>query len=635
MSSSATTGSNGSSSDSVDRLFEAVEQTFAHMWNLVTTQAPNLHDLPHQINDTLQDLINKVTNNGTLPLPTSWRDAMGSTDAAPHPSRLASSSGSSSAAASTTTPRGGRLNDLTKHMQQHPYWTAAILTTTVTGTAYYFAPQWTRRSVLEPVARPLKQFVPVRLLPTTNRPIRLVSAHGDEQRREAVLVLGAQNAIVADLALDLEHRGFVVIATVSNPKHVDQLEKQSRGWIKVLVLDPVEASSVAPFLRSLSTALSLRFPLHTSGDPYASPSQALALTAVVNCLSLCEPPSSLCPVEGFDGDDVRRAVGERVATAVGVIKGILPILRTTAGRPGQPNGTLISLVPAPSANVALPFMSLASAADAAITSILHSLRRELSATRSSNVRIQILETGFFDAPSSNVNGGSRSMDSAPLPVRLQSLYAPALSRRSITGFSGERGGNGFQSNRSCSRRKVTQPRKLSNKVFNMIVHERGGRLSSTGAGSLTYRLASFLPHLFVDLFFSIQDRLLSMYLSHRSRLRSSSSDPSLTTSTPSSINNSSLRSNRPPLPSPPTAQHPTALRPGHSSTATSQIPIDMSFAAAAPTATHTDSQRDVTNHGYSTASSSVGDGEDTDSLDGDLMSSSQVEGSFVQIDRKA
>ena len=104
-----------------------------------------------------------------------------------------------------------------------------------------------------------------------------------------------------------------------------------------------QASSVAPFLRSLSTALSLRFPLHTSGDPYASPSNALSLSAVVNCLSLNRATDSLCPVEGYENDEVRRSVGERVATTVGVVKGIMPIMRTAASRPGQPEGVFLSL----------------------------------------------------------------------------------------------------------------------------------------------------------------------------------------------------------------------------------------------------------------------------------------------------
>ncbi|KAM0792351.1 hypothetical protein ACM66B_005031 [Microbotryomycetes sp. NB124-2] len=599
--------STGSSSDSIDRLFEAVEQTFAQAWDLITSQSPNLHDLPHQVHESLNELINKVTNNGTLPLPPSWRDLVpvhepATTSAAPHVlGRDASSSPSS--ASSAITRAAQRMHD-------HPWWTAALLTTTVTGTAYYCAPQATRRA-LAPLAKPFTKLVPVALLPNSSRPHRLITQHGDEQRKEAVLVLGAQG-VAADLTLDLEQRGFVVIATVTNPRDVDTLEKRSRGWIKVLVLDPLEASSVAPFLRSLSTALSLRFPLHTSGDPYAAPSQTLALSAVINCLSLCNPPTSLCPVEGFDSDDVRRAIGERVATVIGCITGVLPMLRTSAGRPGQAPGALISLVPAPSANLALPYLSLASAADAAVVSLLHSLRRELSAARSSSVRIQILETGFFDSPSSPA---IRPLEAAALPVRLQSLYAPALARRA--GVS-----PAPSSSSVCSRRKATQPRKLFNKIFNMIVHERGGRVSSTGSGSLTYRLTSMLPHFVVDVFFAIQDRLFSMYLGHRSRIRSAVASPSASIHAAAT---NSTRPARPPLPTPPAqsqSSYPSSLRPGHSPTATSHIPIDTSFAqslSSSPKASFVD--------GGATS------GED-DSLDGDLLSSSQVEGSFVQIDRK-
>ncbi|KAK4053840.1 hypothetical protein OIV83_001496 [Microbotryomycetes sp. JL201] len=586
----------GSSSDSIDRLFEAVEQTFAQAWELVTSQSPNLHDLPHQVHESFTELINKVTNNGTLPVPPSWRDLVPAHDqaasAATAPLDLGRSASSSSA-----------LGRATQRMHAHPWWTVALLTTTVTGTAYYCAPNATQRA-LKPLARPLLKLVPVALLPNTSRPHRIVTKHGDEQRKEAVLVLGA-HGVAADLALDLEQRGFVVIATVTNPRDVDALEKRSRGWIKVLVLDPLEASSVPPFLRSLSTALSLRFPLHTSGDPYAAPSQTPALTAVVNCLSLCEPSTALCPVEGFDGDDVRRAVGERVATVIGCIKGVLPMLRTSAGRPGRPDGSLISLVPAPSANLALPYLSLASAADAAIVSLLHSLRRELSTARLASVRIQILETGFFDSP--------RSLEAAPLPVRLQSLYAPALARRSGVGAAPT-------VRNTCARRKTTQPRQLFNKVFNMIVHERGGRVASTGSGSLTYRLLSFMPHFVVDVFFAVQDRLFSMYLGHRSRIRSAVASPSASVHATSTASTRAYRSPLPTPSGPNQSAHPSSLRPGHSPTATTHIPIDTTF--------ETKSSRASSVDGGATS------GED-DSLDGDLMSSSQVEGSFVQIDRKS
>lgn len=108
-----------------------------------------------------------------------------------------------------------------------------------------------------------------------------------------------------------------------------------------------QSSSVSPFLRSLSTALSLRYPLHSSGDPFARPAHALALSGVVNCLPLVTSASATgtepYPLEATENDLVKKQIGERVATMVGAVRGLLPILRTAAGRPGAPTGVLLSL----------------------------------------------------------------------------------------------------------------------------------------------------------------------------------------------------------------------------------------------------------------------------------------------------
>ena len=52
-------------------------------------------------------------------------------------------------------------------------------------------------------------------------------------------MLGAEG-LGREIALDLERRGYVLIATVRDPREVDVLEKKSRGWMKVLVLDSTD-----------------------------------------------------------------------------------------------------------------------------------------------------------------------------------------------------------------------------------------------------------------------------------------------------------------------------------------------------------------------------------------------------------
>lgn len=346
-------------------IHDLIDEALAHaqaVWeSVVPADLSNLHDLGGKVANSLDDLLEKITNNGTLPVPNPRDWLPEQLQPAPSPSAAPAPLAAHSSASAW-------LHRFAQHTARHPYAYATAAIGLTGGASYYWAPHATLR-----VLEPFTSWVPVALLPDpADRPLRLTPAHhgvAGEVRKEAVVVLGADSPHGRELALDLERRGFVVIATVADPANVDALERSSRGWLKVLVLDPHEvrcrglfplgrartnstdpplaqSSSVSPFLRSLSTALSLRYPLHSSGDPFSRPAHALALTGVVNCLSLAPTPAGAdapYPLEATESDAVRRQVGERVATVVGALKGLLPILRSAASRPGAPTGVLISL----------------------------------------------------------------------------------------------------------------------------------------------------------------------------------------------------------------------------------------------------------------------------------------------------
>ncbi|GAA6047651.1 hypothetical protein JCM3770_001609 [Rhodotorula araucariae] len=477
--------------DAVDR----AQLLSEHAWDaLVPPSLANLHDLPAHLHATLADLVDRLTLRQGVPDPRDWLPSNSAAPAPPPPPPPHRSATDAWLAA------------VVAHARAHPWAYSLAAVGLSGGAAYALAPAHTAKLVVPLLTR----LVPRTLLPDpSHRPLRLLPAeHGvpAEVRKEAVVVLAADSPHGRDIALDLERRGFVVVASVADPREVDVLEKLSRGWIKALVLDPNESSSVAPFLRSLSTALSLRFPLHTSGDPFARPAHALALTGVVNCLSLAARPAPPAPLEAVENDQARRLVGERVATVVAVIKGLVPLLRSAAARPGAPTGVLVSLVPAASSSLSLPFHALASAADAAISSLLHSLRRELAASTTANVHLSLLEVGFFrhTPPAMPSVAGA-----TPLPVRLDSVYAPALARRASPTASG--GGR--------SVRQGTELRRLSTRVWRILVrptHAR--RVERIGAGSHTYALVALLPHALVDLCLAAQDTLYAFYLAHARRL---------------------------------------------------------------------------------------------------------------------
>ncbi|GAA5822836.1 hypothetical protein JCM11251_004395 [Rhodosporidiobolus azoricus] len=560
-------------SNSINDLLQDTLDSAHRAWdNLVDPSLANLHDVPSKVASSIHDAWAKITNNGTLggvPNPRDWLPEQLAPAPPPPP---------------PTPTRSVWLDNLTAHLARHPaaYSFAAV---GLTGSAsYYFFPKQTL-AALSPVTR----LVPLTVLPDPkNRPLRLLPAqHGvaGEVRKEAVVVLGADCPVGRELALELERRGFVVIATVKEPVEVDALERMSRGWMKVLILDPNDSSSVSPFLRSLSTALSLRFPLHTSGDPFSRPAHALALTGIVNCLSLSSVPEALAPLEAVENDVVRKLVGERVSTVVGVVKGLLPFLRSSAARPGAPAGSFVSLVPSSSSNLSLPFLSLTSAANAALSSLFHSLRRELAASSGPSVHLTILETGFFDLPDSITTPSYQMSASAPtaLPIRLEAIYAPALARRvpppqATAESAGAR--------TKCKSRKGSEMRRLSRRVFKILVRPANANVvERIGAGSRTYLLVSLLPHSLVDFCLAIQDRLYGIYLSHLSaRLAAISSR------LPSSSRSSSSSSSRParplPTPPPPTEHHPDSLRPSASPTAPSQVPVQDAFARSSEKEQH-------------------------------------------------
>ena len=63
----------------------------------------------------------------------------------------------------------------------------------------------------------------------------------DLTRLEAVLVLGAEPGSLGHaIALDLEKRGFVVIATASDRFQAREVEKSAQDYLKALVLDPTD-----------------------------------------------------------------------------------------------------------------------------------------------------------------------------------------------------------------------------------------------------------------------------------------------------------------------------------------------------------------------------------------------------------
>lgn len=83
-----------------------------------------------------------------------------------------------------------------------------------------------------------------------------------------LVVLGGDTPFALPLILDLEKKGYIVIASVSTPEAVDALEQRCQGYVRALVLNPHEVVSYHIFLSvilSHSTSDSLRQSRSLSG----------------------------------------------------------------------------------------------------------------------------------------------------------------------------------------------------------------------------------------------------------------------------------------------------------------------------------------------------------------------------------
>lgn len=206
-------------SSTIDEIIQETHDTLMSVWDF-STSPDKLAELPVLVMSKLNDLFDKVTNNGTLPsidrqsITSIWIGEPAKPPP-PHPK--------------------GALAKVADRVRQHWLLLAAVAVGGTIGTVYVYNPALIQSALVKPLKKHSRKFLPLALLPPSDRPKRT-----SDTRKEAVILLGADGQVGADIATDLESRGFVVIASVSHHSHVEQLEKQGRGFIKALVLDPFQ-----------------------------------------------------------------------------------------------------------------------------------------------------------------------------------------------------------------------------------------------------------------------------------------------------------------------------------------------------------------------------------------------------------
>lgn len=203
----------------------------------------------------------------------------------------------------------------------------------------------------------------------------------DGTRSEAVVVLGGDTPLGRALTLYLAAHELIVLSSVSSDAERHALElavpPASKGYVRALVLDPrQDAASQDTFVHAVHSMLSLRFPLASSGDPYARPGSSVDLIGVINALTFF-PDAPVNTLGTMAAPDVDAALHAHVTSPLGVLQRLVPLLASPPNRtPPSGPALVLSLVSLPGARVAMPEHGAAGIVAQAATAGIHTLRRE-------------------------------------------------------------------------------------------------------------------------------------------------------------------------------------------------------------------------------------------------------------------
>ncbi|GAC95587.1 hypothetical protein PHSY_003163 [Pseudozyma hubeiensis SY62] len=267
-------------------------------------------------------------------------------------------------------------------------------------------------------------------------------------RREAVIVLGADTPLGRSLALHFSGQGFVVLASVSSSAALAQFENlippSSRGYVKALIFDVDDPSgSLQPFVRALSSALSLRFPLTSAGDPYARPGENISIAGVVNALSFVAPeddPSlsrslsasasaSLLgvPITKLAPSPSSELLDRHVVASLCVLGALIPMLRALPNRADDTAesdpATVVTLISSPASRTALPRQAMYSVIAQSVAAGVQALRRECEedsfhSKTASNSKIPSALSGFSGSGSASRRASSSRSNLKQRDVRV-------------------------------------------------------------------------------------------------------------------------------------------------------------------------------------------------------------------------
>ncbi|KAF8623484.1 hypothetical protein AX15_006267 [Amanita polypyramis BW_CC] len=368
-------------------------------------------------------------------------------------------------------------------------------------------------------------------------------------RRQVVVVLGGDTAFALPLILDLERKGYIVIASVSNPEACNALESKCQGYVRALVLDPSEPATTNAFLRSLMSTLSLRFPINSAGDPFVSTSTQPYIHSIISLLTLFPGlPLAPAPLEHISLTDtyVPYLTATQI-TPLRAIQALLPLLRTNPRDKG--NKSIIVCLPATEARVGIPFASVQSMSVGGMLRGVEVLRREINIASlmdksgsMKNIKVAVAEVGALQYD--NASHTSHSVEDQSVPdlykamedwtVSEKASYGPAFAAFAHDSLAPR---SFWQSLKMIFEndshfgipRQPTDVSRFVDRIVDIvgdgkfglslfglgIVWRRArnairGERFSVGAGATTYKIASRLPPLVLDTLLNLPAFLISI-----------------------------------------------------------------------------------------------------------------------------
>ncbi|KAI0780424.1 hypothetical protein BD413DRAFT_488945 [Trametes elegans] len=365
------------------------------------------------------------------------------------------------------------------------------------------------------------------------------AAAASSERRQVVVVLGGDSPLGLPLIQDLEKKAYIVIASVSTPEAVEEVESKCQGYVRALVLDPTEPEMIPYFLRSLASTMSRRFPITAAGDPHGSPTTSLYVHSIVSLLSFPSPNTTPppAPLEHLNlQNDYLAYLQATHVVPLQVLQALLPLLRSTPARAkdaranGHGRQSIVVCLPATDARVGLPFAGAQAMSAAATLRAVEILRREIRAAgyasgRSEageamrNIRVTVVDVGAIGL----VNPG----DHLEELKHVVGEWTPSEQAAYSTAFTSvlEHGSH------QAIRRRPSDVADFVDTVVGVVSNGRKSRgglsdsplrrgLSSAyelvrgdriviGAGAGTYALASYLPAFLLDALLNIPYILVS------------------------------------------------------------------------------------------------------------------------------